>query len=88
MTALVSVRDEATEEFKLLVAEISDQEGLSWPEAMARARELWAECGPIDADAPAVATAPRWTLLNHVLTLALLISVSVNVAFVWVLTHP
>lgn len=88
MATMVSVRDEATEEFTLLVAEISDQEGLPWPEAMARARELWAECGAIDVDTPVVAVAPRWTLLNHVLTLVLLISVSVNIAFVWLLSHP
>jgi hypothetical protein len=74
-----------SDEFRLLVAEIMEAEGLAWPEAFQRARAVSAELGPVDPEAPVCASPNRWPFIAWLLGLALAVSLSLNATFVWLL---
>jgi hypothetical protein len=80
------LRDETTEEFRLLVAEIANEERVSWPEALRRARQVWPELSSADPEEP-IPYRRRidWRFVVWCLLLLLVVSLSANIGFAWVL---
>lgn len=83
----IPLADETSAEFRLLVAEIAETEGLAWPVAVERARAQWPEMEQLDPEAPIPyrPTPGHWPFVAWLFFLAFTISLSVNIGFVWVL---
>lgn len=80
------LRDETTDEFRLLVAEIANEEQVPWPEALRRARQVWPQLSGADPEAPIpYRRSIDWRFVAWCLLLVLAISVAANVGFAWVL---
>lgn len=82
----LSLSDETNNDFRLLVAEIADQEGLAWPQAVERARVVWADVRSHDPNAP-IPFRPRrdWRFIAWLLFLVLIISLALNGVLIWIL---
>lgn len=78
---------ETSEEFRLLVAEIAETEQLPWPHALERARAQWPEVAGHDPAAPIPYRPARgaWPLIAWIWFLLFALSLSVNLAFLWLL---
>lgn len=78
--------DETSEEFRLLVAEIAEAEGLPWPTAQQVARVRWADLASHDPEEP-IPFRPTidWRFVAWCLFLLLCVSLAILGGLVWVL---
>lgn len=82
-TTLRRTEMETSDEFRLLVAEIANEENCSILEARRRARALWGELGGASADEPAGVPVVDWRYVSFVLACLLALALAALAALVW-----